>query len=323
MDTTNLISVQHLSRFYGDFCAVDDLSFEVARGQIVGFLGTNGAGKTTTMQMLTGNLAPSHGQISIAGYDLLDQPLLAKKNLGYLPEQPPLYPELRVDEYLRFCARLHGLSRSEANHALDYVLNACSLADVRRRLIANLSKGYQQRVGIAQAIIHNPAVVILDEPTVGLDPIQIREIRDLIRALGKHHSVILSTHLLPEVQALCSHVQILHLGQLVLQSPVADLLAQPTTSLRIGLRHPPKLDRLQALAQVEQVEMLDSQHARLHVAEGVDIAEQLVETAVAERWGLFELIPEHVSLEQLFINLTCQDEAHAARLHPDATEEAA
>lgn len=308
MNATHLLSVSHLSRFYGDFCAVDDLSFDLARGQIVGFLGTNGAGKTTTMQMLSGTLAPTQGQITLAGYDLLDDPLAAKKHIGYLPEQPPLYPELRVEEYLRFCARLHGVSRSALAAALDYALQACGLTAVYRRLIGHLSKGYQQRIGIAQAIIHHPAVVILDEPTVGLDPVQILDIRALIRQLGAQHSVILSTHLLPEVQAVCSHVQILHLGQSVLQSPVEALLAQPVTSVKVGLHHPPSLERVQALPSVTHVEVLDDHYLRVHCEPGAASAELIAQQAVSEQWGLFALIPERLSLEQLFINLTCQDE---------------
>ncbi len=189
MNLDSLVSVQNLSRFYGNFCAVKDISFEVKRGQILGFLGPNGAGKTTTMQVITGTLAPTIGQISIAGYDLLDFPLKAKGAIGYLPEQPPLYKEMRVAEYLHFCAKLHRIPRTEVANAVKRVLEQCGLEKVSQRLIDNLSKGYQQRVGIAQAVIHTPSVVILDEPTIGLDPIQIREIRDLIRRLeiGRAH----------------------------------------------------------------------------------------------------------------------------------------
>jgi len=201
MNSDTLVSVQNLSRFYGDFCAVKNISFEVKRGQILGFLGPNGAGKTTTMQVITGTLAPTMGKISVAGYDILDAPLKAKAAIGYLPEQPPLYKEMLVEEYLRFCAKLHRIPRSNMTNAINHAMEQCGLQKVNRRLIGNLSKGYQQRVGIAQAVIHTPSVVILDEPTIGLDPIQIRDIRHLIRQLGEEHSVILSSHILQEVQA--------------------------------------------------------------------------------------------------------------------------
>jgi ABC-2 type transport system ATP-binding protein len=197
-----------LHRRYGDVHAVQGLDFQVRRGEVLGFLGPNGAGKTTTMQMICGVLAPSEGTVRIGGVDLLEDPVAAKRQLGYLPEQPPLYRELTVDEYLRYCAHLHGLRNRQATTAMDEVKARCGLRDNGGRLIGNLSKGFQQRVGIAQAILHRPAVVVLDEPTVGLDPIQIREIRELMRELGNDHGVILSTHILPEVQAVCDRVQI-------------------------------------------------------------------------------------------------------------------
>jgi ABC-2 type transport system ATP-binding protein len=304
MDELPLISALELSRFYGDFCAVDAISFEVKRGEIVGFLGTNGAGKTTTMQMLTGNLAPTSGQIHLAGFDLLDAPLAAKSQLGYLPEHPPLYPELRVDEYLRFCARLHGLSAKETRHALDEVLEMCHLTVMRRRLIANLSKGYQQRVGIAQAIIHSPSVIVLDEPTVGLDPVQSHSVRELIQQLGQQRAVILSTHLLSEVQSICTHVQILQAGRLVLQSALSDLLNQPVASLILGVARSPSVARLRILPNVLAVQAITSNTWRLHCVPGQLPTEHIIQAAAAEHWGLFELTPEYRTLEQLFIELT-------------------
>ena len=219
----NLIAVEHLYRYYGKHCAVNDVSFTLAKGEVLGFLGPNGAGKTTTMQMLCGNLAPSSGQIKINGFDLLDQPNKAKRSLGYLPDTPPLYKDLSVQEFLHYCAQLHGMAKNSIAYAINKAKERCGLADVSHRLIANLSKGFQQRVGIAQAILHNPEVIILDEPTVGLDPIQIREIRTLIRELGQDHGVILSTHILSEVQESCSHVQIIHQGQLILSESIAGL----------------------------------------------------------------------------------------------------
>src|SRR5512143_1266958 len=223
MSNDTLIKVEHLVRYYGPQCAVNGVSFEVKRGEVLGFLGPNGAGKSTTMQMITGNLAPTAGRITINGIDILDKPKEAKAALGFLPEQPPVYRELTVDEYLRYCARLNRIAKGEIAKAMNNAKERCGLADVGKRLIGNLSKGYQQRVGIAQAIIHRPDVVILDEPTVGLDPIQIREIRKLIRELGGEHSVILSTHILPEVQATCNRVQIINKGQLVLSDNIEGL----------------------------------------------------------------------------------------------------
>ena len=223
MNGSTLVEIKNLSRFYGALQAVKDVSFTIRQGEVLGFLGPNGAGKTTTMQIISGNLAPSGGSVTIAGHDLLEDPRAAKGQIGYLPEQPPLYRELTVDEYLDYCAALNQVPRAQRVSARDNAKERCGLHDTGRRLIGNLSKGYQQRVGIAQAIIHLPPVVILDEPTVGLDPIQIREIRALIRELGKEHGVILSTHILPEVQATCDHVQIINKGELVLNESIEGL----------------------------------------------------------------------------------------------------
>jgi ABC-2 type transport system ATP-binding protein len=309
MNSDILVSVHSLSRYYGHFCAVNNISFEVTRGQILGFLGPNGAGKSTTMQMITGTLAPSTGEITVAGHDLLEQPVPAKLALGYLPEQPPLYREMLVNEYLRFCARLHRIPVPMITSAVNRVIEQCSLGEVRQRLIGNLSKGYQQRVGIAQAIIHMPTVVILDEPTIGLDPIQIREIRELIRSLGAEHSVILSTHILQEVQAVCNHVQIINRGQLILNDTINGLFAQmQTTHFQIGLHRPPSRSELEQIPGVEAVEVQDDNHFRIEHATDNNPAEVLVERAVAGNWGLYELIPEKRSLEQVFVDLTTESE---------------
>lgn len=221
---TNItVSTSELSRSYGARTAVHDISFELRQGEVLGLLGPNGAGKTTTLQMLAGCLAPSAGHIEICGIDLLERPREAKALLGFLPETPPLYRDLTVDEYLRFAARLHRVPKADIPAALERAKQRCGLADTGKRLIGSLSKGFQQRVGIAQAIVHNPRVVILDEPTVGLDPIQIREIRSLIRELGGKYSVILSTHILPEVESVCDRIQIMNRGQLVFSGDFAEL----------------------------------------------------------------------------------------------------
>ncbi|MBX3617938.1 ABC transporter ATP-binding protein [Nitrosomonas sp.] len=214
---------QDLCREYGHYTVVDHVNLQLQRGEVLGLLGPNGAGKSTTMRMLTGILAPSKGSVQICGVDLLEEPIAAKAYLGFLPEIPPLYPDLTVDEYLRLAARLHCVPEQAVSEALTNVKQRCGLSDCGRRLISTLSKGFQQRVGLAQAIIHNPAVIILDEPSVGLDPNQMREIRQLIRELGKSSSVILSTHLLSEVESICDRVQIMHKGQVVLNQNISEL----------------------------------------------------------------------------------------------------
>jgi ABC-2 type transport system ATP-binding protein len=307
MSSQELVRIDHLHRDYGQIHAVDDLSFELARGDVLGFLGPNGAGKSTTMQMITGNLAPSGGEIRICGIDLLDQPKRAKSEIGYLPEQPPVYRELTVDEYLTYCARLNRIARGHVQRAVATAKDRCGLGDTGQRLIGNLSKGYQQRVGIAQAIIHNPAVVILDEPTVGLDPIQIREIRGLIRELGEAHGIILSTHILPEVQATCNRVQIIHHGRLVFSDSTRGLEQQlNATALVAAFRSEPDQAALTQLPGVTAVEMLDAGRVRLHYS-ATDPAEALAELAASRHWRLYELVPERRTLEQIFIELTCSD----------------
>lgn len=217
------VSAKDLSRSYGSRSAVHNIGFELQQGEVLGLLGPNGAGKTSTLQMLAGCLAPSTGSVEICGINLLEHPRAAKALLGYLPETPPLYKELTVDEYLRLAAQLHRVPNNEISAAVVKAKQRCGLSEVGKRLVGNLSKGYQQRVGIAQAIVHNPRVVILDEPTVGLDPIQIREIRSLIRELGGEHSVILSTHILPEVESVCDRIQIMNQGKLVFGGTMTEL----------------------------------------------------------------------------------------------------
>src|SRR6202043_904620 len=218
-----MITVTELTKRYARNTAVDHISFEVGKGQIVGFLGPNGAGKTTTMRMLTGFLSPTSGSATVAGYDVLEQPLEVKRRIGYLPETPPLYPEMETGEYLTFVGRLKGLSGTELRKRVDYVCDRCAVADVKNKLLGKLSKGYRQRVGLAQAIIHNPDVLILDEPTAGLDPKQINETRDLIKNLGGDHTIILSTHILPEVEQTCEQVLIINKGKLVATDSVHNL----------------------------------------------------------------------------------------------------
>ncbi len=312
MTTETLVKVEHLSRHYGPIVAVNSIAFEVRRGEVLGFLGPNGAGKSTSMQMLTGNLAPSAGRVEICGIDLLDNPKQAKAQIGYLPEQPPLYRELSVDEYLRFCARINRISKEKISAALATAKERCGLKDVGHRLIGNLSKGYQQRVGIAQAIIHMPAVIVLDEPTVGLDPIQIREIRTLIRDLGKEHAVILSTHILPEVQMTCDQVQIIHRGRLVYNDSMSNLNAQTrATSLVLGLQNPPAIHELQNLPLIQRVDDLGNNRWRLTHAVNQQPGAEIARIAAERGWGLCELAPEFKTLEQVFVDITSAEATSA------------
>jgi ABC-2 type transport system ATP-binding protein len=308
-ETAATISARGLTRSFGGHVAVSNLSLDLRRGEVLGFLGPNGAGKTTTMQMLTGNLAPSRGAISICGIDLLEQPVGAKARIGYLPEVPPLYRELTVDEYLTLAAKLHRVPRAQRRDAVAAAKQRCGLADTGRKLIGALSKGYQQRVGIAQAIVHAPDVVILDEPTVGLDPIQIREIRGLIRELGGAHSVILSTHILPEVEAVCDRVQIMHHGSIVYSDTIGALKRiKSGATVLLGLRRPPPLAEIGALPGVGAVEGIEPTVIRIHFAPGEDPTDTLVAESVARDWGLYQLQAAQTSLEDVFVNLTRREE---------------
>ncbi len=307
MNGTVLVEVKKLSRFYGTLQAVKDVSFTIQRGEVLGFLGPNGAGKTTTMQIISGNLAPSGGSVAIAGHDLLENPRAAKAAIGYLPENPPLYRELTVDEYLDYCAALNRVPRAQRQKARAQAKERCGLQDVGRRLIGNLSKGFQQRVGIAQAIIHLPPVVILDEPTVGLDPIQIREIRALIRELGREHGVILSTHILPEVQSTCDHVQIINKGELVLNESIEGLgHHMKASSITAAFRQPPALAALEKLPGVKSVQA--ESEGRLHIFHESDRnpTDDILRLALEKNWGLYEIRPGRLSLEQVFLELTTE-----------------
>lgn len=308
--STVTVEASHLTRVYGGREAVSDVSFNLSKGEVLGFLGPNGAGKSTTMKMITGNLAPSAGGIKICGIDMIDKPKEAKALIGYLPETPPLYRELTVDEFLSVAARLHGVKRGHVKKSVERAKERCGLTEMSKRLIENLSKGYQQRVGIAQAIIHNPMVVILDEPTVGLDPIQIRDIRALIKELGGEHSVILSTHILPEVEMVCDHVQIIHQGKLVFSGGIDVLKQQRSVNkLLVGLHNPPAAEALLAIEGVVDVETVNPGLLRVRFSEGQSPAEALVQAAVSNGWGLHQINPDQTSLEDVFVQLTYQEAA--------------
>lgn len=297
-----LLEAKGLSRRYGATLAVDGFDLELRRGEIVGLLGPNGAGKSSTMHMISGCLAPSSGRVRINGHDLAEAPKKAKAAIGYLPEQPPLYPELSVLEFLRYVAGLRGVPGARRASAVGRVLESCGLTEHAQRLIGNLSKGYQQRVGVAQAIIHQPAVVILDEPTVGLDPIQIREIRDLIRSLGNEHAVLLSSHILPEIQAVCSRVMVIHRGRLVFSERLDE---ESGHTLLLRLARPPEPPELAALPGVARVEAEGEGAFRLSLSE--DHREAIAAAAVHGGWGLLELRPHTRTLEEIFVKLTAGD----------------
>jgi len=310
MSDTTLLQASQLSRYFGGKHAVHNVSFNIKKGEVLGFLGPNGAGKSTTMRMLSGNLAPDNGQIIINGYDLLDKPKQAKAHIGYLPETPPLYKELTVGEFLQFCARLNDISKKQQKSAIESALERCGLSEVKQSLIGNLSKGFQQRVGIAQAIIHSPAVVILDEPTSGLDPIQIREIRQLIRDIAKEHSVILSTHILPEVQMLCDRVQIIAQGQLLFNDSIEKLSQQMQASaLLIEFEQAMSATVLQQLSGIEAIETLSEHRFRVHYLPESNPTQTLLKHSVANNWQLRMLMPEQHSLEDVFMKIIQNEEA--------------
>ena len=305
MNKEILISVDHVSRYYGNVCAVNDISFSVHRGEVLGFLGPNGAGKSTTMQMICGVLSASTGQITVAGHDMLESAKAAKKHIGFLPERPPLYLDLNVDEYLCYAGRLRGIGKTELKKAIAYCKQRCGLADTGQRLIKNISKGFQQRVGIAQAIIHSPEVVILDEPTSGLDPNQILEIRELISELGNDHSVILSTHILPEVQSVCDRVLIINQGKLVLDEHLDNLQqSDQITPIKFAFRQPPPLDILAEIEGVMDIEQIGNHHFKIYCESEVNTIDRITNLAVTSEWQLYEMIPEQDSLEETFIQLT-------------------
>jgi len=239
-----MIQVEHLTKCYGSLTAIEDVSFRVEAGEILGFLGPNGAGKTTTMRILAGFFPATEGRAEVAGYDVLTQPLEAKSRVGYLPENPPLYTEMSVDSYLRFVARIKGVRGTEIKRRINYVKERCGLVEEGERLIKHLSKGYRQRVGLAQALVHNPDVLILDEPTIGLDPKQIIEVRELIKGLGGDHTVILSTHILPEVSMTCERVIIINNGKIVAVDSPSNLTRQLSGGQRIDLEVSGPMDRL-------------------------------------------------------------------------------
>ncbi|HZR66704.1 MAG TPA: ATP-binding cassette domain-containing protein [Terriglobales bacterium] len=312
-----MINVKELTKRYARTTVVDHISFEVAKGQIVGFLGPNGAGKTTTMRMLTCFMPPTSGGATVAGFDVLEQPLEVKKRIGYLPESPPLYPEMETGEYLKFVGKLKGLSGSDLNQRVNYVCERCSVADVKDKQLGKLSKGYRQRVGLAQAIIHNPDVLILDEPTAGLDPKQINETRDLIKSLAGSHTIILSTHILPEVEQTCEQVIIINKGKLVATDSVKNLQARArgaeSVLVEVGGRNgnlestlvQQKLERVDGVSRVLCKQQVDSRAVfEIESQKGKLVRGDLARAVVESGWDLNELRSAAMSLEEVFLQLT-------------------
>ena len=303
------LAARNLTRHFGNRQVIYGVSLELKRGEVLGLLGHNGAGKTTTLQMLTGCLLPDGGEIEICGTNLLHQPRLAKAQIGYLPETPPLYRELSVDDYLIFAARLRGMKPGEAAAALIQTKQRCGLEMVGKKIIGTLSKGYQQRVGIAQAIIHRPAVIVLDEPTVGLDPTQIRDIRTLIRELGNSSSVILSTHLLGEVESVCDRVEIMQHGRLIYGDTSARMRQYGAASgFVVSLRNPPPLSELQGIADIGNVEQLSATQFRVLHGPDVNPSAALLTLAEQRGWQVEQLTPLQATLEEVFVRITDNEE---------------
>ncbi|MFQ5527893.1 MAG: ATP-binding cassette domain-containing protein [Thermoanaerobaculia bacterium] len=318
-----MIEARDLTRRYGDFTAVDGLSFSIDEGEIVGILGPNGAGKTTTIRMITGFLPPSTGRVTVAGKDLSRDSVAARGALGYLPENIALYPEMRVSEYLAYRAQLEGVGRQEARGRIGEVLSLCLLEEVRDQIIGTLSKGYRQRVGLATAILHQPKVLVLDEPTIGLDPKQIVAIRELIRELASESTLVLSTHILPEVELLCSRVMIIDRGRIVAEGSPESLRASAIggTRVRVTLKHEvaEAVESLDSIPGVELVDALGGGVYSLECAGASDPREAIFRTAVERGWTLLELSRTQASLEDVFVRLTTGEGRSSSEPVPEPT----
>jgi gliding motility-associated transport system ATP-binding protein len=314
-----LIEVQHLTKRYGRFTAVEDVSFRVERGEILGFLGPNGAGKTTTMRILTGYMPATEGKAIVAGFDVFDQPIEAKRRTGYLPETPPLYYDMTVRDYLTFVAKIKGVPPGERSQRISSIMAKTRIDDVASKLCARLSKGYKQRVGLAQALIHNPDVLILDEPTAGLDPKQIIETRQLIKDLAGDHTIILSTHILPEVSQTCQRIVIISKGKVVaVDTPdnlTARLRGSATLYVQVDAGPADAGHSLERVPGVTRVAVADRRQSvigyEIESEQGRDIRRELAQAVVTNGWGLLELRPMRLSLEEIFLSLTTEDAAQA------------
>ncbi len=307
----NMIEVSGLVKSYGPTHAVKDIRFNVKKGEVVGFLGPNGAGKSTTMKIITGSMAPTGGSVRVAGFDVFENPIEVKKRIGYLPENPPVYGEMTVESYLRFVARLKGVASDQVSKQVEKSIEKTDLGSVRKRLIQNLSKGFRQRVGIAQALVSDPEVLILDEPTSGLDPRQVAEVRALIQELKGEHTIILSTHILPEVQTMCERIIIINRGLIVAEDSLEGLSNRMAGSsyVRIRVARPSAAFEsvLKAIPGVSTVAAADSGYS-VQVVGGDSAVEQIAEATVQARVGLLEIRREVVDLEEIFLKLTTSEE---------------
>ncbi|MHA2620279.1 MAG: ABC transporter ATP-binding protein [bacterium JZ-2024 1] len=305
-----MIEVQHLTKYYGTRPAVRDVSFSVPRGSVTGFLGPNGAGKTTTMRILSGFLKPTAGRVIVAGHDIREETIQAKAKIGYMPESPPIYPEMTVREFLDFVSHIKKVPVKVRRERIDSVVEETGLTEVRARIVGRLSKGYRQRVGLATALIHNPDVLILDEPTAGLDPIQIVEIRNLIRRLGQERTVLLSTHILPEVTQVCRDVIIINEGQIVAKGPLAELSGLMRTNLRVRVQVKKDiqgfLEKVRALQGVADARLEDS-YAVIDFGVDSDLRDAIAEIAVKGGHRLLELASAQATLEEVFLKLASEE----------------
>ncbi len=314
-----MIEVEQLSKHYGDFTAVEDISFRAEKGEILGFLGPNGAGKTTTMRILTCYLPPSAGVAKVAGYDVVEESLEVRRNIGYLPEQPPLYTDMTVEAYLRFVAKIKDVPSAHLQSQMDEAMEKAGVAHVHTKVIGHLSKGYRQRVGLAQALVHKPAVLILDEPTVGLDPKQIIEIREVIKGLGGEHTVILSTHILPEVSMTCEKIVIINNGRIAGEGTAESLTDQLKEGEFLRAQVGGPVDQVQAVlagvegvmdVKLEQSESAENESVYLvTVVPGRDVRDDLARQVVDGGFGLRELRALEMTLEDIFLRLTTEEEA--------------
>ncbi len=306
----SIIAVQNVSKIYpGGVKGVLNVNFDIPKGQICGFLGPNGAGKTTTMRIITGYMPPSTGKVTIGGYDIFSDPIDARRQIGYLPEQPPLYPDMNTTEYLEFVAVIKGVERGEIEKRIDYVIDKCSLADVSKRLLAHLSKGYRQRVGIAQALIHDPEILVLDEPTIGLDPKQIRQIRELIKSLKGKHTIILSSHILPEISMICDRALVIHKGEIVADDTLVNLaglkLAEKRLYIRLGKPGEDVMERLKKIDGVISVKGEDQPGSfTVTVDPDVEVGANISLEILSQGWELEELSHPKQDLEEAFVRLT-------------------
>ncbi len=309
-----MIKVENLTKRYAGFTAIDNLSFEVAQGEIVGFLGPNGAGKSTTMRVLTGYLPATSGRASIAGFDVFEQSLEARRHLGYLPETTPLYLDMRVNEYLRYRAALKAVPRGKMTERVGDVIELCNLKEKERAIIGTLSKGQRQRVGLADALVHDPDLLILDEPTIGLDPNQVRQVRELIKNLGKKRTVLISTHILPEVELMCSRVIVIHQGKIRAADTAENLLRnhRAAGSMRVEARNV-GTDGREALASLPGVkdvtEEKDAEHSifQLRTDANVDLSDEVMQLANQRQWHIREIVRRRPTLEDVFVELTHSD----------------